>query len=580
MKFTQGEDKICGIVGYVSRRYQGLYKKDLDMLEQMFVFNTVRGKDSTGVFCRKSDGDIIGTKTATHPLHLFATDAWTDFSRQAVASGRFVVGHGRHATRGEVKNENAHPFIEQNIILVHNGTLVQTRNITDVSTEVDSHAIAHALTQKTPAEVVRELDGAFALVWFDTETNKLHAVRNDERPLVVMQDEDDGYILCSEDWIGAIAAMRQGRKIKHRVLIEPGDLYTWDASKRNEMSVEQVHLRPAQDWKSWPYNYGARHTGAPKPSSNPTREAVEAEKAENFRSGSSETPPEITSLREALVGRANNKVAEQASADCALTQPVGTTKPRTTTPTTPSTGNHPAPTEEEVAQARTTAIQVFRDDFKQGTVCLFKIHSINPTQTVNGRMKYQGKIREPGKEMVDCMGFLPREVSVLELDKYLREMFCGLVHHVTQTTNGGPSVFMQSNMFPVIMENTHGESVPQTVFWRAKDHQVCDCCGRKVEEWEGKFTSVRLKGDVTAKTTSGNPMNVIEMTCADCVAKKMTGDSKFRQQFEANYAKAKQEAADASSSSADAVPNRKPQRGGSGKSTDNVIALPSSKTLH
>lgn len=582
---------MCGIVGYVSTRPHGLYSRDLDLIEQMLIFNMVRGKDSTGVFCRKGNADIIGTKTASHPMHLFETDQWSGFRKEAMATGRFVVGHGRAATRGEVKNDNTHPFVENNIILVHNGTLHRTKNITDVNTEVDSHAIAHALTEKTPEEVIRELDGAFALVWFNTETNKLHAVRNDQRPLFILSDADDGYIICSEEWIGGIPAARQGRKIKGVYQLKPGVLVTWDAAKRNEMSTEQVSVRPEKDVWDTAYGPHSGYGGYRKPAnssttSNPTRDAVDAEAKEtNFTPGSNGTPEEITRLRAALTCQAQAKqAAEGASPSCALT--------RKDAPTTSTTDGNPTtnstvtgyPSDEERQIERTRGIQLTHTDFRVGTPVLVKLLSINMhDKSASGRMKYVGKIREPGKEMVDCIGWLPRSTSILELDKFLNQMQLGIVANVTHTTNGGTTVLLNTDLFPVTDTETHEGAVPSSVFWRAIDHQVCDCCGRKVKLWEAKFTSVRLKGKHGEKTPTGGPLNVIEMTCADCIMDKIVGDSKFKQEFKDKYEKARtaeEEASDTTSGGDPTVPDGKQQRSKPGRAAGNVIELPSSKTLH
>lgn len=573
---------MCGIIGYISTRHNGLYSRDLDLIEQMLIFNMVRGKDSTGVFCRKSNSDIIGTKTASHPMHLFETSQWEDFRREATATGRFVIGHGRAATRGEVKNDNAHPFVENNIILVHNGTLHRTKNITDVTTEVDSHAIAHALAEKPPAEVIKELDGAFALVWFDIETNKLHAVRNNERPLCILQDADEGFIICSEEWIGGIPAARQGRKIKNVAQMPVGTLVTWDAGKRNVMTTEQVSVRPeATDWESYHGHAGYRRPPGASPASNATREAVDAEAKEtNFTSGSNGTPEEITRLRAALTSQAQSKMVTP-SKDCALTRDAASSDSTTSVNST-----NGIPSEEERAIERTRSIQTTRDDLRVGSPVLVKILSININDVgASGRMKYTGKIREPGLEMVDCIGWLPRKTSVLELDKFLDTMRMGIIANVTNSINGGTSVLLNTDLFPVSMTTIHDGAVPSSVFWRAIDHNVCDCCGRKVKLWEAPFTSVRLKGKHGEKTKSGGPLNVIEMTCAECIAEKMVGDSKFQQEFKDKYEKAKlaeKEASDleAETDSDSAVSGRQSKRSGARRSHGNVIELSSSKTLH
>lgn len=580
---------MCGIIGYISTRPHGLYSRDLDLVEQMLIFNMVRGKDSTGVFCRKGNSDIIGTKTASHPLHLFETDQWSDFRKEATATGRFVIGHGRAATRGEVKNENAHPFIENNIILVHNGTLARTKNITDVNTEVDSHAIAHALSEKSPQDVIKELDGAFALVWFNTENNTLHAVRNDQRPLCILTDDNDGYIICSEEWIGGIPAARQGRKIRNVKQVPPGVLVTWNAVKRNEMSTEQVSVRLQEE----EYSYGAytgyggyRKAANASTASTATKDAVDAEAKEtNFTPGSSGTPKEITRLRAALTCQAQTKLVGEASRSCVLTHAAApATSPKTGNPTTASTGTG-SPSEEERAIERTRSIQTTREDLRVGTPVLVKLLSINMhDKGPSGRMKYMGKIREPGKEMVDCIGWLPRTTSLLELDKFLDHMQMGLIANVTHTTNGGTTVLLNTDLFPVDMTEVYEGSIPSSILWRAVDHNVCDCCQRKVKLWEAKFTDVRLKGKHGEKTITGGPLNVIEMTCADCLQEKMVGDSQFKQQFKDKYEKARdaneKENTDTATGGDSSVSDGKSERTSTSRKNGNVIELSSSKTLH
>lgn len=576
---------MCGIVGFISKQQGGLFSRDLDLIETMLLFNTVRGRDSTGVFAQRRNGEIIGMKTATHALHMTATDQWSEFRAQAIKDGKFVVGHGRAATRGSVKNENAHPFIENNIILVHNGTLRETKNISDVSTEVDSHAIAHALTENPVKDVISELNGAFALVWFDTDTNLLHAVRNDERPLVIVE-VTEGYIICSEDWIGAVPCIRQSRHIMNRTEVPPGMLFTWDSNKRvMAMSTEQVSLRQ-HSWRddaAWGGMYGHPHTPShvsttATRTTTPTKSAVEAEqqreeKPEANLTGGSVTP-EITRLRAALTAQAKDKEAATSSNVCALTRKGDGTAGLTQTTMTPRL----TPSDEAIAEERTASIRVLREDFRKGEIVMIKILSINPGNTVNGRIKYTGKIREVGKEMLDVCGFLPRDVSVTEMSKYMEGYWCGLVNHVNFTTNGGPYVFMQSDIFPVTMEEVHGDKVPSTVWFKAHDHMKCDGCARKVFHWERNYTSVRLKGKHGEKTQSGGPLNVVEMTCPNCVANKMTAGTEFKQKFLERYEQARKDH-NSSANSDSSVSDGKPLSPSTVRTDGKLIELPGPTTL-
>ena len=114
-----------------------------------------------------------------------------------------VVGHNRSATKGAVSSTNAHPFSEGKIVLVHNGTLHNQKDF-NKDVEVDSHAITHALNERPAKEVLKEIDGAFAFVWYDREQGKLFIARNSERPLSFIETASQ-VVFASEgsmlDWL-------------------------------------------------------------------------------------------------------------------------------------------------------------------------------------------------------------------------------------------------------------------------------------------------------------------------------------------------------------------------------------------
>lgn len=178
---------MCGIVGMVSKVSTGFYHTDLDLFESMLVCDSVRGEDSTGVFGVYKNRQARTIKVAAEPHMLFRCDEWKDFKTKAVNSMNMLVGHNRSATRGAINSDNAHPFTEGKIVLVHNGTLHNHKDF-NKEVEVDSHAIAHALNERPAEEVIKEIDGAFTFIWYDREQAKLFMVRNSERPLAYIED--------------------------------------------------------------------------------------------------------------------------------------------------------------------------------------------------------------------------------------------------------------------------------------------------------------------------------------------------------------------------------------------------------
>lgn len=217
---------MCGIIGMVAKKPSGFTYQEVDAFKDALLIDSLRGEDSTGVFSVMQNKQVSAIKVASHPLHLFACNDWTSLQSKIVQRGRIIVGHNRSATKGLVKTENAHPFHEGKIILVHNGTLRGShKELADV--EVDSHAICHALNEKSPEEVIKELNGAYALVWYNTETERLYIIRNNERPLSFVETPTlVGF--SSEAWMLSCSIQRKGEKPIKVTDVDIDTLYEMD----------------------------------------------------------------------------------------------------------------------------------------------------------------------------------------------------------------------------------------------------------------------------------------------------------------------------------------------------------------
>lgn len=172
----------------------------------MLVMDILRGKHSTGVAAITSNGVCEVIKKAVNAVDFL------DFNTYKTEMGfahNCLIGHNRYATKGAVNNVNAHPFDFDNIVGAHNGTLRAYAQLDDAkSFEVDSECLYSHLNTHGFKDTFEKITGAFALSWFDKETNELNLVRNNERPLCYCFSED----LCtlfwaSEPWMlrGALA---------------------------------------------------------------------------------------------------------------------------------------------------------------------------------------------------------------------------------------------------------------------------------------------------------------------------------------------------------------------------------------
>lgn len=186
---------MCGIVGFITEETKFGEDARSKFLRQGLIVDTLRGDDSTGAFgvghepMFKDETDLGATwcKAVSEGYEFVNSDSYIE-SFWDVSPYRSCVGHNRAATMGAIDSEGAHPFIVGPITLVHNGTLNSTHGLPipmykmkDIN--IDSHAIAANLAEHSVEEVIKELDGAFTLVWHDARDSSMNIIRNTKRPL-------------------------------------------------------------------------------------------------------------------------------------------------------------------------------------------------------------------------------------------------------------------------------------------------------------------------------------------------------------------------------------------------------------
>jgi hypothetical protein len=162
----------------------------------------------------------------------------------------FMVGHNRAATAGAVTTENAHPFQEGPITMVHNGSLFNTQGLPNPQhtldgVQVDSHVICHNLARHGVEEVVRNIDGSFTLVWHDSRDDTLNIVRNTERPLHLAQVKGEQTLLfMSEAEMLHLVCTRLGIAINDIWYPQAGK---WLKFRNNDLmnpEVKELELQP------------------------------------------------------------------------------------------------------------------------------------------------------------------------------------------------------------------------------------------------------------------------------------------------------------------------------------------------
>lgn len=183
----------CGLVGF-----SGKNSVNLPAIFFLMWHNAeTRGKHATGIYTPNT-GLIKKSGEALN----FIKDT-TVTSR--IKADTVLMAHVRKATVGNIYEVgNAHPFEYENLVVQHNGTLdnykelAKMYNLPDNSWKTDSQVLGSILSmnhkKNEPFKVLGEYEGAAAFVIYNKETGVLYAGHDKERPLFYGHIGEDMYI--------------------------------------------------------------------------------------------------------------------------------------------------------------------------------------------------------------------------------------------------------------------------------------------------------------------------------------------------------------------------------------------------
>ena len=237
----------CGLFGVFGRpdavelTYLGIYAQQH------------RGQESAGI-CSARDGYL-----RRHAALGLVTQV---FDRRAIADlkGTAAIGHVRYSTTGSCHDVNSQPLLVQysagQVAVAHNGNLINAAQLradyeargaifqTSSDTEVILHQLAspeHAQAADPLVSVLRELQGAFSLLFIFPD--RVEAVRDAYglRPLCIGRLSDGAYIVASETCALDIVDAEYVRDVA------PGEIVTLsEDGLSSRMFIQSNGVRPAQ----------------------------------------------------------------------------------------------------------------------------------------------------------------------------------------------------------------------------------------------------------------------------------------------------------------------------------------------
>lgn len=196
---------MCGLFGMAALQAPTINQKKF--LKNAAIAGSLRGVDGTGfgLVDIKNKVNLVKCVSDGPTFMNYGEGLDKDFGSM-LSSSLITIGHNRAATMGKVDATTAHPFEYDHIIGAHNGTVNYVGNLPVNNLSIDSQCIMASLAtidnndniNRNYTKLLAKIRGAYALTWYNSQTEQLYFSRNSQRPLYIAQDANTIYWASEE----------------------------------------------------------------------------------------------------------------------------------------------------------------------------------------------------------------------------------------------------------------------------------------------------------------------------------------------------------------------------------------------
>lgn len=201
---------MCGIFGLATGEGSLYQNKRPKIFKEGMHLSMLRGEDAAGMAGIREDKNdnnqkvpgVYYYKRALHVVDFMNTKGF-DRMLNRFSEYYYVLGHVRASTVGGAEDRNAHPFMYDDITLVHNGTIHNAENKLKVKADenVDSAHIALAMALHGEQKTLEMMDaGAYSLVWHNAADDSLNFARNERKPMAIAFVKGRNEMYYASEW--------------------------------------------------------------------------------------------------------------------------------------------------------------------------------------------------------------------------------------------------------------------------------------------------------------------------------------------------------------------------------------------